>query len=185
MIKYIVYKSKTEFTKKYAELLSMKFKLPCMSLEDAKTKIPPGESIMYMAGIRAFKLYDYKKVSMKYTIDSVVAVGMSAPSEEIRKEIETNNNLEKTPFFYLRGGTAPEKLTGFDKVLFSKIAKMTEKAKKKNKTPLTEQDAQLLEAMFKGADFVDVENLKPITDWYSSYLIIQDMLAKKYKKTRH
>jgi len=39
-----------------------------------------------------------------------------------------------------------------------------------------------VDAFFTGVDYVDADNLKPIIDWYSSYLIIQDMIGKKYKK---
>lgn len=182
MLKYIVYKTKTDFTKKYAELLSAKFKLPCFSFEEAKTKILPGESILYMAGIRASKLYDIKKAISRYSIEAVIGVGMSAPSEQQKKEIVENNNLKQIPFFYLRGGTAPDRLVGFDKLIFNTIANMTKKSKEKSNKVMSEEDKKLIEAFFKGVDYVDADNLKPIIDWYSSYLIIQDMLSKKYKR---
>ncbi|HQM97239.1 MAG TPA: flavodoxin domain-containing protein [Clostridia bacterium] len=182
MLKYIVYRTKTEFTKKYAELLAAKFRLPCFSYEEAKEKISPGESILYMAGIRASKLYDIKKAMRRYNIEAVIGVGMSAPSEQYKKEIIESNLLNQIPFFYLRGGTAPEKLKGFDKLLFNTIANMTKKSKQKDNKKISGEDKKLMDAFFTGADYVDADNLKPIIDWYSSYLIIQDMIGKKYKK---
>ncbi len=182
MLKYIVYKTKTDFTKKYAELLSAKFKLPCLSLDEAKTKISPGESILYMAGIRASKLYEIKKTMSRYNIEAVIGVGMSAPSEQQKKDIVENNNLKQIPFFYLRGGTAPDKLVGFDKLLFNTIANMAKKSKQKDNKNMSDEDKKLMESFFKGVDYVDADNLKPIIDWYSSYLIIQDMISRKYRK---
>ena len=82
MIKYIVYKSKTEFTKKYAELLSMKFKLPCMSLEDAKTKILSfwqAESDTILKGVlykKGNKIKEFYKKSLDVDLDEF------APSAE-------------------------------------------------------------------------------------------------------
>lgn len=185
MIKYIVYKTKTDFTKRYAALLSAKFKIPYLSMEEAKKKLISGESILYMAGIRASKLYDIKKALAKYNVEAVVAVGMSALTDEYNNEIKNSNNIKDIPLFYLRGGTAPDKLTGFDKFLFNAIAKMTEKSKQKaDKTAdlSKKEEIQLTESFFKGIDYVAVENLDSIIDWYSSYLIIQDMISKKHKK---
>lgn len=62
---------------------------------------------------------------------------------------------------------------------------MTEKSKQKaDKTAdlSKKEEIQLTESFFKGIDYVAVENLDSIIDWYSSYLIIQDMISKKHKK---
>ena len=135
-----------------------------------------------MAGIRASKLYDIKKAKNRYNIEAVIGVGMNSPSEQYKLEIIENNDLKQIPFFYLRGGTAPAKIQGFDKLLFNTIANMTKKTKSKENKNMSDEDKKLMDAFFKGVNYVDADNLKPIIDWYSSYLIIQDMIGKKYKK---
>jgi hypothetical protein len=59
---------------------------------------------------------------------------------------------------------------------------MTKKSKQKDNKKISDEDKKLVDAFFTGVDYVDADNLKPIIDWYSSYLIIQDMIGKKYKK---
>lgn len=184
MIRYIVYESHTDFTKRYAELISLKFRLPNISLADAKDKVYEGDSILFMGWIRAGKIMGYKKAVSEYNVEAVIAVGIATPSDDMKKILQERNKIVDIPLFYLQGGIILNRIAGFDKVLFNVVSRIATLRAEKNKESLSEADKLTLSILQKGGDCVNPDNLQVLVDWYSSYIIIQSVLNKKFKKPR-
>jgi hypothetical protein len=185
MIRYIVYESHTDFTKRYAELISLKFKLPSISLDDAKSKVYEGDSILYMGWIRAGKIMGFKKAMSGYNVEAVIAVGIATPSDDMKAILKEKNKIPDIPLFYLQGGITPNRIAGVDKVLFNMISRIALLRAEKNKESLTEADKLTLSILQKGGDCINPDNLQALFDWYSSYLMIQSVLNRKFKKPRY
>lgn len=164
MIKAIVYKSNTGFTKEYAQLLSKEVGIPAYDLKEAKKKVANNEEIMYMGWVMAGTIKSFKKAVKKYSIKGVCAVGMSMPIEEQNTDIIQKNNLNKDEFFYLQGGFDMEKLTGIYKFMMKSMQATIQKGleEKENKT---EQDLQTLEMMKGRVNYVSIENLKEVIEF--------------------
>lgn len=164
MIKAIVYKSNTGFTKEYAQLLSKEVGIPAYDLKEAKKEVANNEEIMYMGWVMAGAINSFKKAVKRYSIKGICAVGMSLPTEEQNTDIIQKNNLNKDEFFYLQGGFDMEKLTGIYKFMMKSMQATIQKdlEKKENKT---EQDLQTLEMMKGRVNYVSIENLKEVIEF--------------------
>ena len=149
----LVYCSETGFTKHYAELLHRKTGLPLMSLSEALTQLTPGSRIAFLGWLKAGKIQGLSKVQGRFDVALVCAVGMSAHYDGAA--LAEKHGLKGTPCFYLRGGYAPERVTGVDRVLMGALRRMLS-AKK------DEAAAEMRKAMDEGADWVDEEQLAPV-----------------------
>ena len=127
----IVYTSQTGFTARYAALLAERTGLPCRPLKEAAA-LPRGAA--------------------------VCAVGMAAEVEEAK--LRRDNRLEGVPLFYLRGGYAPEKLTGFYRAMMAPMARLVSRAPAE-----TEADRAMRDAFRDGGDWVSPERLAPVLAW--------------------
>ena len=77
---------------------------------------------------------------------------MAAEVEEAK--LRRDNRLEGVPLFYLRGGYAPEKLTGFYRAMMAPMARAE-----------TEADRAMRDAFRDGGDWVSPERLAPVLAW--------------------
>ena len=89
---------------------------------------------------------------------AVCAVGMAAEVEEAK--LRRDNRLEGVPLFYLRGGYAPEKLTGFYRAMMAPMARLVSRAPAE-----TEADRAMRDAFRDGGDWVSPERLAPVLAW--------------------
>ena len=114
----IVYTSQTGFTARYAALLAERTGLPCRPLKEAAA-LPRGTAVIYLGWLCAGGIKGLKGARRRFRTAAVCAVGMAAEVEEAK--LRRDNRLEGVPLFYLRGGYAPEKLTGFYRAMMAPI----------------------------------------------------------------
>lgn len=162
MIKAIIYKSNTGFSKKYAELLSKEIKLPLYSLEE-KNVLCKDDEIIFIGSIFAKNINGYKVANKQYNIKYIIAVGMSLPSDELIEEIKEINRIKINSFIYLQGGLDKTKLKGIKKIMINMISSSLQKAGAN-----TESDKIMIDMFQNGGDCVKEENLKDIIQWYYS-----------------
>ena len=94
----------------------------------------------------------------RFRMAAVCAVGMAAEVEEAK--LRRDNRLEGVPLFYLRGGYAPEKLTGFYRAMMAPMARLVSRAPAE-----TEADRAMRDAFRDGGDWVSPERLAPVLAW--------------------
>ncbi|MDD4840014.1 MAG: flavodoxin domain-containing protein [Clostridia bacterium] len=162
MTKYIVYKSNSGFTKKYAELLANELGISAINYSDME-EIEKDSDIIFMGWIMASKIQGLSKAQKKFNINAICSVGMAPPSEKITNEIFANNNVEENKFFYLQGGFDMQKLKGIYKILMQIMEKVIRKKLSKNKGE-DEELSYMLDMLENGMDCVSIENLKPLLD---------------------
>lgn len=152
-ISAIVYTSNTGFTRRYAEMLAGKTGLPACDL--AGGAVPGrGTSVLYLGWLCAGGVKGLKKARGRFHVKAVCAVGLAPDSNG--KVLEEQD----LPAFYLRGGYAPERLTGIYKLMMKPMASMIAKAPAED-----EHQREMKEAMVHGGDFVSEEQLAPVLAW--------------------
>ncbi len=154
MIKAIVYKSNTGFTKKYAELLSTETSLPHYSIEESDKHLQKDDKIIFLGCIMAGSIKGLRKAKQRYNIRAAAGVGMTEPSAEYLATLRKTNRLESMPCFYLRGGFDIDKLHGLSRLILSAANSAAAKKNGGNNTELNR------------ADYVSSENLCELMDWY-------------------
>ena len=154
-ISAIVYTSATGFTARYAQMLAGETGLPAFRLEEANA-LAPGAPVLCLGWLRAGSVRGLKAARRRFRVEGVCAVGMApeADPEQLRRD----NGLEDAPLFYLRGGYAPDKVRGLDRVLMA--------AMKRHLAGKSDQQSQAaLAAMRQGADWVSGGQLGPVLAW--------------------
>lgn len=87
----------------------------------------------------------------------VFAVGAGADREAVRARLQEQNHLEETPFFYLEGGLAFERMKFFPKMMLKMMAKSI--AGKENKT----EEEKEMEKKFAGSfDHAERASIEPL-----------------------
>ena len=155
----IVYTSQTGFTARYAALLAERTGLPCRPLKEAAA-LPRGTAVIYLGWLCAGGIKGLKEARRRFRTAAVCAVGMAAEVEEAK--LRRDNRLEGVPLFYLRGGYAPDRLTGPYKWAMSAMARMVTQ-----NPPKDDQERAVQEAFRQGGDWVDEAYLDPVLDWLS------------------
>lgn len=163
----VIYRSKSGFTRNYANWLAKE--LRCDLLEGTKASLNDlinYDTIIYGAGLYASGINGIKLITKNYDKLAgkkliVFAVGATPNRDETTAEIRKMNlpgELEdKIPFYYLRGGFDYSKLTAFNKVLMTLM-----KLKLKSvKTPDADQKG-MLASYTHPLDFTNPKYLEPI-----------------------
>lgn len=165
----VIYKSKTGFTKKYAqwiaeELLADIFdasKVTINMMTKYDTIIYGGS--LYAVGIIGVKLITQNIDKLKDKKVVVFATGASPSREDGINEVIYNNftpeQQKYIKFFYLRGGFNYSKLNPFDKVLMTLLKW---KMKNKKEEDLTTDEIGMLAAYDKPVDFTMKKNIDSI-----------------------
>jgi len=161
----VVYRSKTGYTKKYAEWISQE--LGCDIKENvrlSKADIMPYDTVIYGGGLYASCINGVKLIKDNFDAIKdknliVFATGLTPQDEDdyITKVLETNFSKEQRQgikFFYFRGGLDYSKLG-----IFGKLAMRIMKAVLKNKNTPVEDEFGALEAFDKPADYTDRDNI--------------------------
>ena len=160
MVKAIVYKSETGFTKEYAKNLSDKLKIPCYTLEEAKKNLNKQEEIVYLGWICAGSIKGVNKVRNKYKVKCYGAVGAFPKDDNYIESLVKSNGLEEEKLFYLRGGINFGKLKGYKKFIVKIVGNVLEKNNKGK-----EGSEELIRLFNEGASFVDSKNLDEMIDY--------------------
>ena len=163
----VVYKSRTGFTKKYAEWISGE--LSCSAIDyDALTKDSLNDVgiLIYGGRVHAGMLDSIKKI--KELADSrkcrliVFATGASPADayDDIDKMWENNGIDEKYPHFYFQSGLCYEKMGVADKLMMKIFSKMVNGKKDKS-----DSDKAMAEAISKSYDATSKDYIKPLVEY--------------------
>lgn len=166
----VIYKSKTGFTKKYAQWIAEELhgdifdvsKADINMLKDYDTIVYGGS--LYASGILGVKFILKNLDKLKDKKIAVFATGASPsreePINEVRDRNFTKEQQAQLAFFYLRGGFDYTKLNVFDKFLMSLL-----KWQLKKKKELTLDDRGMLAAYENPIDFTRKKNIEELIAW--------------------
>lgn len=155
----IVYESKTGFTKKYAELLAAKTGMRLYPVREL-SKVDRAEEVLFLGWMKVGKIQGLDKARTR-RIAAVCGSGTGRTAEPDVETVLARNQLETTPFFYLRGGCLPlKKLRGMDRLALSLFVRML-----KSREGADEKTAESIEIIQNGFDGVREENLDPLLHW--------------------
>ncbi|MBM7614117.1 flavodoxin domain-containing protein [Alkaliphilus hydrothermalis] len=169
----VIYKSKTGFTKKYAEWIAKDLagdlyeasKATENMLESYDTIIYGGG--LYASGINGVKLIQKNLNVLKEKKVIVYATGASpGRKEEMEGVVNRNFTVEEQKhiqFFYLRGGYNHRLVKSFDKILMALL-----KFRLKSKKQLTPDEKGMLAAYDMPVDFTRKSNIEALVHYASS-----------------
>lgn len=163
----VVYTSNTGFTAQYAEMFAARAALPVYSLREAREKLRPGASVVYMGWLLAGMVRGYKKAAKTFDVRAVCGVGMGktgSQTEDVRKANALDAAL---PVFTLQGGLDRKKLKGIYKLMMNMAANAKAKpvAKRGAQTP---EEEDMLDLIAHGGSRVSEDNLKELLAWYDA-----------------
>ena len=155
----VVYQSSTGFTAKYANWIAKELSCEAKELKKVKAQeIAACDLVIFggwIMGGMIMGLDKIKKMNPKKLV--VFAVGASENTEKLKNNLKTQNHLEETPFFYMEGGIAFEKMSFFPKMMLKTMGKSV--AKKEVKT---EEDEEMLRKFSASSDNSDIANIQPL-----------------------
>lgn len=139
----VIYKSKTGFTKKYAEMIAEE--MGC-TIADYKTvtveTMSKYDTVIFGSRAHAGRVDGYKKAKElfdKSTSKNLIIFATGATpnnAEDVIKEFWSQNlstdELENIPHFYMQSGLCYEKMSFLNKMLMKMVAAMLKKKEDKN-----------------------------------------------------
>lgn len=130
----IVYKSKTGFTKRYAEWISEELACSLISFEKFQVDfISDYDMIIFGSRVHTGRIDGFNKFKkiMKDTNKKFIVFAVGGTSSEAINTIEkiwnssfSNYELQEIPHFYMQGGLDYEKMTTGDRFIMKSLAKM-------------------------------------------------------------
>ena len=153
----IIYKSKTEFTKWYAEFIAKEVDCNLMDFKEVTTEIMSGyDVVVYGGGLYAGMINGYKKAKKMFEKSSakrLILFATGGTPNEARKKIDEvwKNNLsaeelQSIPHFYIQGGICYEKMSFSNRTIMKMMSKVLDK--KKNKDSAEEGFAQAIKSSY-------------------------------------
>ena len=158
----IIYESDSGFTKLYAEMFARKAGLECHSMYMARIKVSRHSDVIYFGRVIQGEIENFKKAKKKYNVLAVCPVGLKMPSNALKQELAEKNQTGDIPLFYLRGGFDPKQNAGLEKTLINLIISDLESKGE----DIDAIDAQYLNDLKNGADYVKEINLEALGTWY-------------------
>ncbi|PKM58182.1 MAG: flavodoxin [Firmicutes bacterium HGW-Firmicutes-3] len=169
----VVYKSKTGYTKKYADWIAEELACKSYDYKSARslnfsqydTVIFGGS--LYASGILGLKSFKKRLDFSKINKLLVFAVGATPPEADLEKML-TEKNVRKeersmTKIFYMRGGFDYNSLNLVDKMLMSMMKRSIRKKKESDRTA---DENGMLAAFNQPLDFTNRKNILPIINYY-------------------
>ncbi|MBU3092847.1 flavodoxin domain-containing protein [Clostridium sp. CM028] len=173
----VIYKSKTGFTKQYAEWIAEELSADIFDVSNVATNIVAAYDIviyggsLYAVGINGVKYITKNLDILKDKKVIIFATGASPSSQEAIDEVRNTNftpgEQKHIQFFYLRGGFNYSKLKPFDKVLMT-LLKWKMQMKVKMKKDLTPDERGMLACYDKPVDFTRKKNIDKIITYVNS-----------------
>ncbi len=164
----VAYRSKSGYTKKYAEWIAQE--LGCDIKEDPKISDILGYDTviygggMYAGGFNGVKLITKNLDKLSGKKIALFAVGSNPGREHEMKafwdRVLTAEQQKYIGCFYLRGGFDFDRLTARDKVLMKMLKVKLQKTKER-----TEDEQGMLDAYDKPVDFSNKENIRPLINF--------------------
>lgn len=166
----VVYKSKTGFAKKYAEIIGKELSCEVVELTKVtKEKMSTYDEIIYGGGLYAGTINGFKnakemfeKSKAKQFVVFACGATPNAVKEKIDEIWKVNLAEEENtiPHFYMQAGLCYERMSFFDKVLMKIMAKALSKQENKN-----EVDAGMEQAISSSFDISSEEYVKPLVNY--------------------
>lgn len=153
----VTYKSKTEFTKRYAEVIAQEVNGMLMDFKEVTVeKMSEFDVVVYGGGLYAGMINGYKKAKEMFEKSSAkkfILFATGGTPNEATKEIEevwkhnlSAEELESIPHFYMQGGICYEKMSLPDKIIMKMMSKVLNK--KKNKDSAEEGFTQAIKSSY-------------------------------------
>lgn len=169
----VIYKSKSGYTKNYAEWISEALGAKLLEGEEAKRQnLKEYDTLifgggLYASGINGIKTIK-KSINLYPTKNIIVYTTGASPGrkEEIDSVIKKNFTDQEQgaiKFFYLRGGFDYSKCSAIDKVLMKMLEVIL-----KNKKNLAPDERGMLNAYKTPMDFTKKENTEELVDYVNS-----------------
>ncbi|MBR6529696.1 MAG: hypothetical protein IKT62_06630 [Firmicutes bacterium] len=167
----VIYKSKHGSTKQYAEWIGEELDCPVIEEKDfSKKDFDKYDNIIFGGCVQAGGIqgFDLIKKNMRWgRLDDkkivTFAVGLNVMQKETRMQLREINfdksYVERMTCYYCPGAYKPEEIKGIDAGIMKLMVKMLEG---KDPLEMTEDDKKLLEAVKKGANYVDRKYIEPI-----------------------
>ena len=164
----VTYKSKTEFTRKYAEMIAKETGACLMDFKELSAeKMSQFDVVVYGGGLYAGMINGLKKAKEmfeKSTAEKFVVFATGGTPNEATKEIDTvwKNNLTEEelsllPHFYMQGGLCYEMMSFANKMIMKMMSNVL--SKKKDKDSAEEGFAQAIKSSY---DISSEEYAKPL-----------------------
>ena len=173
----VIYKSKTGFTKQYAEWIAEELSADLIEGSDVSSGLMSKyETIIYGGGLYAVGINGVKMITknlehLKGKKVVVFATGVSPTREEALIEVRDKNftteQQKYIKFFYLRGGFDYSRLYSFDKVLML-LLKWKIKLKHKMKNNLTPDEKGMLAVYSNPANFTRKKDIVDLISYINS-----------------
>ena len=169
----VIYKSKHGSTKQYAHWIGEELDCPVVEDKDfSKKDFEKYDNIIFGGCVQAGGIlgFDLIKKAMRWgRLDGkkivIFAVGLNVMQKETRMQLREINfdkwYVEKMTCFYCPGAYKPEEIKGIDAGIMKMMTKMLES---KSPEEMTKEDTELLEAVKKGASYVDRKYIEPIVN---------------------
>jgi menaquinone-dependent protoporphyrinogen IX oxidase len=171
----VIYRSKTGFTKKYAEWIGAELSAEVLEASNvAPDMLTAYDTIIYGGGLYAGGIHGIRLI--KRNLDrlrgkkiAVYATGASPPRAEAIAEVRTKNftpeQQKQIQFFFLRGGFDFGKLRLLDKILMTMLKW---KMKSKNPLKLVPDERGMLAAYDHPVDFTQKKNIDALLEYIRS-----------------
>lgn len=170
----VIYKSKTGFTKRYAEMIAEEVTCTLMDYKDASVKsISDYDIIVFGSRAHAGMIDGYKKAKELFQKSGagnfVVFVTGASPNaaEDVIDQFWKNNltldELEKIPHFYMQSGLSYERMTFSDKAMMKVASVMI-----KNKKNKDANDIAFEKAISSSYDISSKEYVKPLVSFLNA-----------------
>ena len=164
----IIYKSKTGFTRWYAELIAKEVEGDRMDFKEVTTEIMSGyDVVVYGGGLYAGMINGYKEAKAMFEKSSAkrfILFATGGTPNKATKEIDEvwKNNLsaeelQTIPHFYMQSGICYEKMSFWNRTLMKMMSNVLEK--KKNKDSAEEGFAQSIKSSY---DISSAEYAQPL-----------------------
>lgn len=166
----VIYKSKTGYTKKYAEWIADELGADILEVSKATVNMLTSHDIiiyggsLHAVGINGIKFIMQNLDKLKGKKVIVFATGASPVREETINEVRNRNftvqQQSNIRFFYLRGGFDYKRLNLFDKLLMLML-----KWKINKKKELTADEKGMLAIYDKAVDYTKKNNIDEIINY--------------------
>lgn len=169
----VIYKSKTNFSKRYAEWIAEELSADIFSVSKISIeKVKEYDIVIFGGSLHAVGINGIKFITKNFNEfqnkkNIIFATGASPLKETILNEIKNNNFTKEQQkyikLFYLRGGFDYSKLNFCDKFLMTLL-----KWKLKRKKELTPDEKGMLLAYDNPVDFMRKENIRQLIRYVNS-----------------
>lgn len=169
----VIYKSKTGFTRKYAQWIAEEVSADIFELSKININmLEPYDVVIYGGSLYAVGINGVQWITknlgrLKDKKVIVFATGASPFREEVIEEVKNKNftaeQQKNIQFFYFRGGFNYSKLNTFDKILMTLL-----KWKLKTKKELTTDERGMLAAYNKPMDFTSKKSIEALVNYINS-----------------